>query len=145
MDIKELIAIPCITNPIDKEEAKALNALVLAFVGDSVQTLYVRTKLSTTLVYKTGYLHKLTANEINAKAQAAHAESLISEFREDELDIYKRARNMHSATVAKSTTVREYKKASGLEAVIGYLYLTGQTVRLGIILNKKINIKDDTI
>lgn len=127
--------VPCFSKTITCEAAKQLNALVLAFVGDSVQTLYVRTKLASSSRGKSGGLHILVSREICATAQAVTVEKLLGEFTDDEADIYKRARNSKSKSPAKNADIIDYHKASGFEAVIGYLYLTGQHERLTYLLN----------
>ncbi|MCI8325279.1 MAG: ribonuclease III [Clostridia bacterium] len=126
--------IPVIPDTITTKQARELNPLVLAFVGDSVQTLYVRTHLAVTSTAKSGALHNIAAGQISAKAQAKSADRAISVFNEDEADIYRRARNNHTLHGAKNASIADYKKASGLEAVLGYLYLTGQKQRLETIL-----------
>lgn len=117
------------------KQARELNPLVLAFVGDSVQTLYVRTRLTYTNNGKSGVLHRLASAFVNATSQARAAEEIMPILNDDEQDIYRRARNNHAAHQAKHSTAIDYKKASGLEAVIGYLYLTGRGERLEEILN----------
>jgi ribonuclease-3 family protein len=128
--------IPLFEDPISETRAEQLNPLVLAFIGDSVQTLYVRTRLAGNSDMKTGELQRLTAKEINATRQSQAAMNVMDEFTEAELAVFKRARNSHAATAAKNATIVDYKKASGYEAVIGYLYLTGQSERLKYILMK---------
>lgn len=126
---------PSLINTISCAEAKQLNPLVLAFVGDSVQTLYVRTKLTMSANQKAGGLHKLASLEVCATAQADAVQSLIEIFTSDEADIYRRARNSKSKSAAKNADIIDYHKASGYEAVLGYLYLTGQHERLDYLLN----------
>lgn len=128
--------IPKISIPIDKDIVEQLNPINLAFIGDSVQTLYLRTKLVCSSDLKTGQLHKIVANEINATTQSRVAERLLDIFTEEELCIYKRARNSKINTSAKNASIIDYKKASGLEAVIGYLYLIGKNDRLEYILEQ---------
>jgi ribonuclease-3 family protein len=118
-----------------EDAAVQLNPLVLAFIGDAVMTLYIRTKLVMTTGVKTNILHKMAAGVINATSQSKKAEQLMEEFSESEKAIFLRARNSKTNTVAKNASVTDYKKASGLEAVIGFLYLTGQNDRLEQILN----------
>ncbi len=126
--------VPSVSKTISPAEAKQMNPLVLAFVGDSVQTLYVRTRLAAGNSQKAGGLHYKVSKEICASAQADTAEQLICEFSEEEADIYRRARNSKSKSSAKNADIIDYHKASGLEAVIGYLYLTGQHDRLNYLL-----------
>ncbi|MDE6967323.1 MAG: ribonuclease III [Clostridia bacterium] len=115
---------------LTEKEILELNPLVLAFVGDSVQQLYVRVKLASNSTAKAGELHKLATAEIKASAQAQYMDSIMASLQEDEIAIFKRARNTHMNTMAKHASVADYKKASGFEAVIGYLYLLGKNERL---------------
>lgn len=115
---------------LTQKEILELNPLVLAFVGDSVQQLMVRTKLSCTSTAKAGELHKLQSAQIKASAQAKYMDDIMSALSEDEIAVFKRARNTHMNTMAKHASVADYKKASGFEAVIGYLYLLGKNERL---------------
>ena len=117
--------IPFLTTIITKAEADEMNPLVLAFVGDSVQQLYVRT----------GALHKLATKEIKAEAQADKIEKLLPCLFEEEIAVYKRARNAHYSSSAKNASIGDYKKASGFEALLGYLYLTGNHDRLNELLS----------
>ena len=119
---------------ISEKQARELNPLVLAFVGDGVQTLYVRTRLALESHAKAGVLHTQAAAVVNAGAQARSAEELLPYFTEEEAGIYRRARNNHSAHRAKNADEGDYHKASGLEAVIGFLYLIGRDERLEYIL-----------
>ena len=120
-----------------------LNPLVLAFVGDSVQMLYVRSKLALSHDLKSGRLHLLATEVVNAAAQAKTYENIKEMLFEDELEIYKRARNSKTGSSAKNAKITEYRKATGLEAVIGYLYLTGNYDRLNIILLKSTQIENN--
>ncbi|MEG1613372.1 MAG: ribonuclease III domain-containing protein [Clostridia bacterium] len=129
--------IPVLNSVIPKSEAVNQNPLVLAFIGDSVQQLYVRTKLVVGSTKKTGELHKLAIREIKAVAQAETLDHLLPLFNDDEMAIYKRARNSKANTIAKNASVADYKKASGFEAVLGYLYLIGEHDRLNELLSYK--------
>ena len=124
------VYLPIAKEFLTEKEILGLNPLVLAFVGDSVQQLMVRTKLASTSTAKAGELHKLQSEQIKASAQAKYMDELMSILTEDEIAIFKRARNTHMNTMAKNASVADYKKASGFEAVIGYLYLLGKTERL---------------
>lgn len=116
--------------PISESEARQMNPLVLAFVGDSVHHLAVRTRLACNSDAKSGELHKLATSEVKATAQANMFGRIESMLSDDEMSIYKRARNSKVHTMAKHATCLEYKCASGFEALIGYLYLTGKHDRL---------------
>lgn len=122
--------IPINNAPIDEFEARQYNPLVLAFVGDSVHHLIVRSRLACNTTAKTGQLHILASKEVKAGTQADMIDRIMDELTEDELSVYKRARNSKMNTMAKHATCGEYKKASGFEALIGYLYLTAQHERL---------------
>ncbi len=122
--------LPIAKEYLTQKEILELNPLVLAFVGDSVQQLMVRTKLSCTSTAKAGELHKLQSAQIKASAQAKYMDDIMSVLSEDEIAVFKRARNTHMNTMAKHASVADYKKASGFEAVIGYLYLLGKNERL---------------
>ena len=116
--------------PIEKSKVKQMNPLVLAFVGDGVETLRVRTRFALASDAKANALHRRTAEEINAHAQSEQAEKVLPYLTEEEKEIFHRARNSKSRHHAKNFSVVDYRRASGLEAVIGYLYLTGENERL---------------
>ncbi len=126
---------PAFTEPYSREEARRFDAGVLAFVGDAVQTLYVRSRLASSVNVKSGALHVLAAHEVNATAQAAALKRIESVLTEEELAVYKRSRNTRKETVAKHADVVDYKVASGFEGLIGYLYLTGDTARLNELIH----------
>ena len=120
------------------KEATSMNPQVLAFVGDSVYTLYVRTHLATHHGEKSGVLHQLANTYVKAKGQSDVVAEIESDLSEEELAIYKRARNYKTKSVAKNQNVVDYHRATGLEALVGYLYLTGQEERLDWLLSKVI-------
>ncbi len=120
---------------MDKQRAMCLNPVVLAFVGDAVYSLYVREKLTFNKDCKTGELNKLAVSEVRATAQAEFYKSIENLLTEEEAAIFKRARNAKKATKAKSASVAEYNVSTGLEAVFGFLYLTGEEERLNFLLN----------
>lgn len=103
--------IPFLTTIITKAEADEMNPLVLAFVGDSVQQLYVRTRLAISSDKKSGALHKLATKEIKAEAQADKIEKLLPCLSEEEVAVYKRARNAHYSSSAKNASIGDYKKS----------------------------------
>lgn len=121
---------------LNKLQAINLNPVVLAFVGDAVYSLYVREKLVLTSDAKTGELNKLAVSMVKATAQAELITKLIPFLTEEEISVFKRARNSKKPTKAKSATIAEYNLSTGFEAVIGYLYLIGETDRINFLLNK---------
>jgi ribonuclease-3 family protein len=126
--------LPIFSSTVDKTEIRLLNAAVLSFVGDSVQTLFVRTELALEKNLNTNALHRQAAAKINATAQADAARRILEKLTEIENDVFKRCRNYKTQTVAKNATVTNYKAASGLEGLIGYLYLVGEHERLNELL-----------
>ncbi len=108
---------------------------VLSFIGDGVQTLYVRTKLAITCTEKTEKLHRKTSAFVSAVAQAKALKLIEPELTEAELGVYKRCRNCKTNTHAKNASIGDYRIASGFEGLIGYLYLNGQSARLSQLLD----------
>ncbi|HPD01853.1 MAG TPA: ribonuclease III domain-containing protein [Eubacteriales bacterium] len=125
---------PVFPGAVDKARAHNINPLVLAFIGDSVHTLFVRSRLALASDKKTAALHREASAEISAVHQSAALEALKPLLTEEEEAIYRRARNSKLNTAAKHAELLEYRRATGLEAVIGYLYITGQNERLKFIL-----------
>ena len=121
--------------PADK--VRNMNPVVLAFVGDAVYTLFVREKVVASGDYKTGALNKMAAQTVCASAQARLAERISTFFTEAENDVFRRARNAKKTSRAKNASVADYNASTGFEAVIGYLYLTGNYARLDELLALK--------
>ncbi|MFI3168198.1 MAG: ribonuclease III domain-containing protein [Bacillota bacterium] len=120
---------------ISQLEAKNMSPVSLAFVGDAVYTLYIRTKLTRNSTAKAGALHKLSSSYVKAEAQAKAMQSLEGKISADEEYIFKRGRNAKTSNTAKNASMIEYKMATGFETLMGYLYLTGENERLVEILN----------
>lgn len=118
-----------LTNLTEKEARKE-NSQKLAFIGDAVYSLYVRNKIVLNNNCKTNELHKLTSEIVKAGGQSEFVENILNVLNEQELEVYKRARNYKTANVAKNAKVTDYKRATGLEALIGYLYLYGNLERI---------------
>lgn len=104
--------------------------LALAYIGDSILDLMVKNYFVTASNMQPYKYHKQVTNIVKAVNQAAFMDKHIEELTEEELDIYKRGRNTSTHSKAKNATQAEYKKATGLEAVLGYLYMSGQNDRL---------------
>lgn len=124
---------------------KLLNPLSLAYVGDAVLDQHVRTYIILKLQSKPNRLHQEAKRFVSAKSQAVTLETLIETkwFTEEETDILKRGRNAKSYTKAKNTDVQTYRKSSALEAVIGFLYLEGQTERLHTLLDQIVKLVEE--
>ena len=121
---------------MDSQKANNLNPIVLAFVGDAVYSLFVREKLTFQSDCKTGELNIKATAEVNASAQASFLKDILDLLTEEELMVFKRARNAKKTTRAKHASICEYNIATGFEAVLGYLYLVGNYDRLNFLLNK---------
>ena len=111
-------------------EAKFLNPLSLAFVGDAVFTLYARESVTVASNALSGALHCKATGKVKAASQAALADLLVSLFTEEEAGVYRRAKNSRHRSAAKNASSEDYNKATGLEAVLGFLYLTGNETRI---------------
>ena len=120
----------------DKDRVNNLNPIVLAFIGDAVYSLYVREKLSLSCDSKTGELNKKTVAIVNAGAQSKLLNEILPILTEEEIQIYKRGRNAKKGTHSKSASIKDYNNSTGFEALIGYLYLTGNIKRINEILNE---------
>lgn len=122
-----------------EDDAKQLSSIALAFVGDAVYSLYVRQKLVESNDSKTGELNKISSEIVCAKAQSKRIIELMPILTEEEIAIFKRARNAKKGAKAKHASVVEYNNSTGFEAVLGYLYLTGNSQRLEYILEYENN------
>ena len=125
------------------EIKKEINAyqyspLSLAYIGDSVLDLMVKSYFVINSNKQTYKYHKEVTHIVNAVNQAAFADSVMDELSRDELDIYKRGRNANAHSKAKNATRSEYRKATGLEALFGYLYLKGENEKLKEYVDKMI-------
>ncbi len=114
-----------------------INVLTLAYLGDSIYELYVREKLIKDGIVKVNLLSKEAINYVSAKAQAKFLLLLINNdiLSEDEISVVKRARNHKGKSNPKNTDVLTYKHATGLEALIGYLYLENKKERIDELMN----------
>jgi len=113
-----------------------MSANALAFVGDAVFALFVRERLIAISPGSAHRLHNLSTRYVKASAQAKIAQSLMADLQEDEADVYRRGRNAKTVTMPKNAEMRDYRQATGFEALLGFLHLTGRTERLREILDK---------
>ncbi len=111
-------------------DIRTYSPLALAYIGDAVYDLVIRTIVVERGNKSANNLHKQTVAYVNARVQARMADALQSELTEEEETVYHRGRNAKSYTSAKNASVIEYRKATGLEALCGYLYLTGRQERM---------------
>lgn len=108
---------------LKKQDIRTYSPLTLAYIGDGVFDLIIRTVVVDKGNTSPNELHRHTSSIVKAHTQALMAEALIEELSEEEHDVYRRGRNAKSFTTAKNATVADYRKATGFEALMGYLYL----------------------
>ncbi|MBQ9990976.1 MAG: ribonuclease III [Lachnospiraceae bacterium] len=111
-------------------DIRTISPLNLAFVGDGIFDLIIRTILVERANRPAHELHKKKSAIVKAQTQARLSEVLEEVLNEEELAVYKRGRNAKSGTSAKNASIVDYRKATGFEALLGYLYLSGQEDRL---------------
>ena len=111
-------------------DIRAYSPLTLAYIGDCVYDLIIRTVVVERGNEPANKLHKKTVAYVKAQTQAAMIEALSPYLTEEEEAVYKRGRNAKSYTSAKNASIGDYRKATGMEALVGYLYLTGQEARI---------------
>lgn len=124
--------------PIARKERiirpEELPALALAYVGDAVFELAVRSYLAGSGLVKVRRLHDEAVKYVSAGAQARILRSLEGKFTEEEAAVARRGRNARSAHTPRGANVLEYRLSTALESLVGYLYLKGDTVRLNEIM-----------
>jgi len=120
---------------MNEKTAHMTKPLVLAYIGDSVYELYIRERLAGEKYKNVNDLHRKTVRYVKASAQAAILKQLENELTERELDVVRFGRNAHSGTVPKNAELLDYRAATGFEALIGYLRLSGQEDRLKVLLD----------
>lgn len=119
-----------ICTPLSEPQARMYSPLTLAFLGDAVYSLLVRNMLSLSANKPAGKLHKESIQYVNAAFQAQMIRELLPVLTEDETSVFKRGRNAHSSHSPKNQSDADYRYATGLEALYGYLYLCGNTERI---------------
>jgi ribonuclease-3 family protein len=124
-----------------KGDVRQMNPLVLAFIGDAIYEVFIRTYLvdknRDMSVHK---LHVKAIGFVKAHAQSEFIKKLEEELTEEEVYFFKRGRNSKSGTIPKNADVQEYKFATGFETLIGYLYITEQVDRLNYLLEMIIEL-----
>ena len=118
------------TVSMEKTAAAQINPVTLAFLGDAVYSLYVRQQLVKSGKGKAADLQRAASKIVSAKGQSEFLERVLPILTQEEEEIYRRGRNAKKATKSKSASSLEYNRSTGFEAVIGYLYLTGNEARI---------------
>jgi ribonuclease III family protein len=126
-------------------DAKQLNSLALAYMGDAVFETYVRRHLLQSGKVRPNYLHKEGTRYVSAKAQCQILFGLMNDdhLNQDELAVVMRGRNAKSGTIPKNTDVQTYRYSTAFEALMGYLYLTGEKKRLEELIQMAFSYVDE--
>lgn len=121
--IKETFGMPDV-------DIRTYSPLTLAYIGDGIYDLVIRSVVVAGGNTRAGELHKRTSQVVKAHTQAKMMELLLPLLSEEEQEIYRRGRNAKSPTMAKNATMSDYRKATGFEALIGWLYLRDEFPRI---------------
>ncbi|MBR6147001.1 MAG: ribonuclease III [Lachnospiraceae bacterium] len=125
---------------VKEVDINTYSPLTLAFIGDSIYDLVIRTVIVEQGNRQPQSLHKKKSSIVKAQTQALFIEALTDELDEKEADIYRRGRNAKSYTSAKNASIGDYRKATGFEALMGYLYLTGKEDRMLSLIKRAIEL-----
>ena len=123
MQLKELFH-------LEDQDLRSYSPLTLAYIGDGVYELVIRTILVKKGNCPVNRLHKKASSLVKAGAQSAIMEVIEEKLTPEELSVYRRGRNAHSPTMAKHATMADYRRAPGFEALMGYLYLKEDYTRM---------------
>ena len=123
MQLKELFH-------LEDQDLRSYSPLTLAYIGDGVYELIIRTILVKKGNCPVNRLHKKASSLVKAGAQSAIMDVIEEELTPEELSVYRRGRNAHSPTMAKHATMADYRRATGFEALMGYLYLADRFDRI---------------
>ena len=115
---------------LEDQDLRSYSPLTLAYIGDGVYELIIRTILVKKGNCPVNRLHKKASSLVKAGAQSAIMEVIEEELTPEELSVYRRGRNAHSPTMAKHATMADYRRATGVEALMGYLYLKEDYTRM---------------
>ena len=123
---------------IEEKDIRSYSPLTLAYIGYGIYELVIRTAAVTKGNKQVKKLHREVSCLVKAQAQSAMMETLLPLLTKEEDDIYHRGRNAKSFTVSKHATINDYRRATGFEALMGYLYLTGRMDRLMELVKKAV-------
>ncbi len=121
---------------LPRQDLRSYSPLTLAYIGDAVYEVLIRTILVRQGNCPVNRLNRKASTLVRASAQSEMIGRLLPYLTEEEESVYKRGRNAHSPTMAKNATVGDYRRATGLEALIGYLYLKQDTERIVELMQK---------
>ena len=123
MQLKELFH-------LEDQDLRSYSPLTLAYIGDGVYELIIRTILVKKGNCPVNRLHKKASSLVKAGAQSAIMEVIEEKLTPEELSVYRRGRNAHSPTMAKHATMADYRRATGFEALMGYSYIIEAHTRM---------------
>lgn len=112
------------------------SSLTLAYIGDGIYEVIVRTVIVDEANRQVNKIHKSASNLVKAETQAKMIHYIMDDLSEEEVKIYKRGRNAKAVTRAKNASMSDYRTATGFEALMGWLYLTGQSERMMELIKK---------
>ncbi len=124
-------------------DIKEYSPLTLAYIGDAVYDLIIRTLVVNKGNQQVQKLHKETITMVQASAQARMITALNDQLSEEEHAVYKRGRNAKSASPAKNQSISDYHKATGFEALLGYLYLKNDWKRMLELIRAGLGVLED--
>lgn len=122
------------------KEVKSYSMLSLAFLGDGVHSLFVRSQIVNDKTFKVKELHSKTTKFVKASSQSLVLDKIMDILTEEELQIVKSSRNAKTNNIAKHSTIKDYKNATAFESLIGFLALTNNFERLNLILKSSYDI-----
>ena len=128
---------------LSNDEILKKRSLELAYIGDAVIELLVREHLLLTTNSEHASLHTSALKYVSAKAQSVAFNNIVNELTEQELSVYKRGRNTKCYTVPKNTQVSDYRRATGAEALFGYLFLSRENDRVNYLFRKMYEIENE--
>lgn len=130
---------------LSPEEARRMNSLALAYIGDAVFEVMVREYLVINNTELSAHkLHMKAISYVKANAQCGFIRDLESYLTDEETGVFKKGRNTKSPTMPKNASISDYRSATGFEALIGYLYISGQIDRLQLVMDIIFNNKKDS-
>lgn len=128
------------TFPGKQQDVRTYSPLALAYIGDAVYDLIIRTVVMGRANRPVSDLHRITVKYVSANAQSRIVQALMEDLTQEEQSVYRRGKNSKPHTTAKNASVADYLKATGFEAVIGYLYLTGHMDRALELVRKGLDL-----
>ena len=118
--------------------------LTLAYIGDGIYEVIIRTLIIDEANRQVNKIHKAASHLVKAETQAKMIHLIMDDLTEEEQRIYKRGRNAKAVTRAKNASMSDYRTATGFEALMGWLYLTGQSERMMELIKKCVTLLEET-